>query len=229
MTEIVISDTKSDMATAAAARVATAIERAVRERGSCSVALAGGGTPRPVYEALTQREDLPWDRVAFYFGDERCVPPGDPDSNYRMACEALLNAHPAAEVHRMEGELEDRDAAASAYGAALPDQLDVLLLGMGGDGHTASLFPGDDAIDERTRRVVVVHGPKPPPWRLTITPLVIESAREVLVLVSGAGKATTVARALDETTTARELPIKLALSGTWFLDRDAAGELKRTP
>ncbi|MBL4845309.1 MAG: 6-phosphogluconolactonase, partial [Planctomycetes bacterium] len=208
------------------ARVAAAIEAAVAERGVATIALAGGGTPRPVYQALTERSDLPWEHVEFFFGDERCVSPDDPQSNYRMAREALLDAHPTAVVHRMEGEREDREAAADAYAAALPERLDVVLLGMGGDGHTASLFPGDEALAERERRVVVVQGPKPPPWRLTITAPVIEAARSVLVLVTGAGKANMVARALADTASVRELPIQLALNGTWFLDQDAASELK---
>lgn len=210
------------------------IEQTTHRRGHCDVALTGGATPRPVYErmaisALADR--VVWNRVAVFFGDERGVPPDHPDSNYRMAYEVLLRhvPLPPTSVHRMEAERADRDAAARAYERLLPARLDVLLLGMGADGHTASLFPHSPALRERTRRVVPVSGPEPSPARITITPPVIESADAVVVLVAGAEKAATVARALEGAYAPDELPIQLALRGTWLIDHAAARELRGVP
>ena len=173
-------------------------------------------------------QKIPWRRVQLYWGDERCVPPDDAASNYGMAVASLLGRVPIPpdRVHRLEAERADRDAAAREYEQILPGQLDVLVLGMGADGHTASLFPGSAALDEHVRRVIPVTGPKPPIERLTITPLVIAAARRVAVLVTGAGKATMVARALQGPVRPRDLPVQLALGGTWFLDRAAAASLR---
>ncbi|MGH7719617.1 MAG: 6-phosphogluconolactonase, partial [Gemmatimonadaceae bacterium] len=141
---------------AAATMIVDFIAGAIRRRGHCALALTGGATPRPVYARMAVpplAERIEWDHVTVYFGDERCVPPDHPESNYRMAHEVLLQRVPVpgASVHRMEGERADRDAAARDYGRLLPDRLDVLLLGMGADGHTASLFPHSPALAERAR------------------------------------------------------------------------------
>jgi len=201
-------------------------------RGRCAIALAGGGTPRPVYAALAAPDvatRIDWNRVDVFFGDERAVPPDDPESNFRMATDALLSrvAIPAAHIHRMEAEHADVDAAAAAYDGQLPAALDVLVLGMGADGHTASLFPGSPALAEQRRRVVAVDSPKPPRRRMTITPPVIAAAWHVAVLVTGKEKAAAVARALDGDTPASEIPAALARHGVWFLDRAAAARLAR--
>ena len=219
---------------AAAARVTAVIEDTIRRRGRCTLALTGGATPRPVYERMATSplaERVAWDRVTIYFGDERCVPPDHEKSNYRMAHEALLGQVPipSASVHRMEGERADRDAAARDYENRLPAALDVLLLGMGADGHTASLFPHSPALAERTRLVVAVHRPATPPPRLTITPPVIDAADVVIVLVAGAEKAAALATALEGPYAPHELPIQLARRGTWLIDRDAARELHGIP
>jgi 6-phosphogluconolactonase len=218
---------------AAADWIAAAIEDAVRERGRCAVAVAGGSTPRPVYERLARepyRSRLPWQAVDLFFGDERAVPPDDPASNYRMVSLALLERLPTGpgRVHRMEGERADADAAARDYERLLPETLDLLLLGTGPDGHTASLFPGSPALDEQQRRVVAVTGTKPPPRRLTVTPPVIRSARRIAVLAIGAEKAAVVARALQGPLLPYDLPVQLALRGVWFLDREAAALLRTT-
>jgi 6-phosphogluconolactonase len=218
---------------AAAEWIAAAIEAAIYERGRCAVALAGGSTPRPVYERLAlepYRSRLAWHAVEVFFGDERAVLPDDPESNYRMVSRALLERLPSgpACVHRMEAERTDADAAARDYERILPASLDLLLLGTGPDGHTASLFPGSSALDEQHRRVVAVTGTKPPPRRLTVTPPVIGSARRIAVLAAGAEKAAVVARALQEPSRPHDLPVQLALRGVWFLDREAAALLRST-
>jgi len=201
-------------------------------RGRCAIALSGGETPRPVYAALAAPDvttHVDWNRVDVFFGDERVVPPDDPASNYRMAMDALLSRVPIpkAHIHRMEAEHADLDAAATAYDGQLPAALDMLVLGIGADGHTASLFPGSPALGERHRRVVVVDSPKPPRRRMTITPPVIAAARHVAVLVTGSEKAAAVARALDDATPASAIPAVLARHGVWFLDRAAAARLAR--
>jgi 6-phosphogluconolactonase len=210
--------------------LAAAIERVVQSGGRCSIALAGGSTPRPVYWTLAQdpfKRKVPWDRVWVYFGDERAVPPDHPDSNYGAAREALLRhvAIPETQIFRMQAERADREVAATEYARMLPDRLDIVILGMGPDGHTASLFPASPGLEERVRKVVAVIGPKPPAARLTITPAVIAAAREVVVLVTGADKAATVARALTGPLAPRDLPAQLARDRTWILDRAAAAGL----
>ncbi|MFL5403970.1 MAG: 6-phosphogluconolactonase, partial [Gemmatimonadales bacterium] len=132
---------------------------------------------------------------------------------------------PSGQVHRMEAERPDREAAAQEYERALPPRLDILLLGMGPDGHTASLFPGSAALDERHRLVVPVVGPKPPAERLTITPPVIAAARKVAVIATGEDKAVMVARAIEGPPAPKIVPVQLARRGVWFLDRSAAARL----
>ena len=222
------------LADAAARAITEIIEDTITRRGLCSLALAGGATPRPVYERMAippLANRVKWDRVSIYFGDERCVPPDHPESNYRMTHEVLLQhvRIPSASVHRMEGERTDSDAAARDYEGHLPAALDVLLLGMGEDGHTASLFPHSPALAERTRRVMAVTRPGGASRRLTITPPVIEAADTVIVLVAGASKAATVARALEGAYVPDELPVQLARSATWFIDSAAARLLHGLP
>jgi 6-phosphogluconolactonase len=226
---LVVAEARA-LAREAAGWIARALQGAVAARGTASLGLAGGRTPAPVYAALAgppHRDAVDWSRVEIFFGDERAVGPDDPESNFRLASDTLLRhvAIPAARVHRMEADRADLEVAADAYAALLPPALDVLVLGMGPDGHTASLFPGSAALLERRRLVVPVVGPKPPPRRLTITPPVIAAARAIAVLVTGADKAAMVARARDAGTEVREVPARLALGGTWFLDPAAAGRL----
>jgi 6-phosphogluconolactonase len=207
--------------------LAHAIGAAVAARGRCALALPGGKSPGPALLALGAGlgASVDWPRVDVYFGDERAVPPEDPESNYRLVKETLLaRLQVPPRVHRMEADRPDLESAAADYARLLPERLDVLLLGMGPDGHTASLFPGSPALDER-RRVVGVVAPKPPPVRLTITPPVIAAAREVAVLATGADKAEAVWRALEGPRAAREVPVQLAAHGVWFLDPAAASRL----
>jgi len=212
----------------AADRIADALRHAVASGTRPSLALSGGSTPRPVYARLATLSDLPWSEVEFFFGDERCVPPGSPDSNYAMAREMLLGPLGLdARVHRMEADRPDRRAAADDYAALLPPHLTVLLLGLGREGHTASLFPGSWALGERSRKVVPVSVPATPPERLTITPLVIEEAVHLFVLARGEEKADAAARALEAPWAPEVCPAQLARRGTWLLDPAAAAHLSR--
>jgi len=226
--ELVVVE-RAAFASSAARRLMVEIRRVLASQERCSLVLAGGSTPRPVYERLAAElpdRDL-WSRIDVFFGDERCVPADDPASNYRMAREALLDRVPveASQVHRMEGELSDRDIAARAYEAILPGRLDLLVLGLGDDGHTASLFPGAVALAETRRRVVAVRAPKPPLDRLTITPPVILDAGLALVLVAGADKVAALARVFDGTYDPNRTPGQLARAGVWIADRAAAARL----
>jgi 6-phosphogluconolactonase len=228
----VVARDPAALARLAAEWLAGEVRVAATLRGACALCLAGGATPRPVYEALAERplrDAVPWDRVRVFFGDERAVPPDHPESNFRMAGEALLSrvGLPPRSLHRMEAEAEDLEGAADAYAALLPAALDVLVLGVGRDGHTASLFPGSPAVQERSRRVVPAQAPVPPERRLTITPPVIAAARRVLVLAAGEDKADAVARALLAAGTPEDVPARLARDGVWFLDRDAARLIAR--
>lgn len=229
---LVVARDRAALVDAAAEWIAAAIAGTVAERGACAIALAGGTTPREVYARLARREaTVPWPAVRVYFGDERAVPPDDPASNFHMAREVLLRHVPIAggSIHRMEAERADLDEAARRYEAVLPERLDILLLGVGIDGHTASLFPGAPALDERRRRVVRAESPVPPVRRLTITPPVIARARRLAVIVAGAAKAPAVARALEEPLPPRDVPARLARDGTWLVDAEAASLLQNVP
>jgi 6-phosphogluconolactonase len=233
MTDLVVMAVPQDLVKPSAAWIGSEVRQAVADRGSCTLALAGGRTPEPVYRVLASDSTIDWDKVDLYFTDERAVPPEDPESNYGMIRRALISrvSIPPARVHRMKAESPDRDAAAWAYERTLPSSLDVLVLGIGQDGHTASLFPGSTALDEQHRLVVPVVGPKPPPNRLTLTPPVIEAARSVAVIATGADKAAVVARAIEGPWMPWEIPAQLARRGRWFLDQAAAERLteRRVP
>ena len=227
MTRLIVGSTRAELARQAAGWLDLEVSSAIAERGSCALGLAGGRTPEPVYRELASRLSIDWKRVHVFFGDERAVPPDHPDSNYRVVHLALLSRVPipSGNIHRMEAERIDREAAAREYERSLPPRLDVLLLGMGSDGHTASLFPGSAALDERHRLVVPVLGAKPPAIRLTITPPVIEAARKVAVIATGKDKALMVARAIEGPLALKAVPVQLARRGVWFVDQAAAAQL----
>lgn len=227
MTNRIVVDHKTEFPGAAAPAIAELIRAAVRERGTCSLVLAGGNTPRAVHAALVEIDHIPWDHVRFFFGDERCVAPDHPDSNYRMAAESLLEplAIRSEHVFRMRAEDPDREAAAAEYAAALPDRLDIVMLGMGPDGHTASLFPGHSAVNDTRLCVAVGNSPKPPPWRLSLTPAALAGARKTLVLAYGEDKAPKVRDALEGPVDINAVPVQVAREGVWILDRAAASLL----
>jgi 6-phosphogluconolactonase len=228
--KLMIARSPAELARTAAEWILRQAELASKARGLCSIALAGGSSPRPIYEELGNSElaeRFPWLQTDFYFGDERAVAIDDPESNYRLARETLFRSHPEAlgRVFRMPADAPDPDEAARRYGRRLPDPLDVLILGMGADGHTASLFPGSAALDEREELVLAVEGPKPPHRRLTITPPVIERARQSLVIATGAEKAEMVGRALAGPIRPKDVPAQLARKATWVVDTAAASRV----
>ena len=188
-----------NFAAEAAAFILEQARKAIVKRGEFRIALSGGNTPAPVYARIAaEGHDLPWDQIRFTFSDERCVPPDDPQSNFRMARENLFvpAAVPKKSIMRMRGEIDPQIAAkeyedeldAIATGCGEPIyQHDLILLGLGDDGHTASLFPGTAALDEMTRRVAANFVLKLNAWRLTFTFPLINHARQILFLV-GASK-----------------------------------------
>jgi 6-phosphogluconolactonase len=183
----------------AAAFILEQARKAIVERSEFRIALSGGNTPTPVYARIAgEGHDLPWDQILFTFGDERCVPPDDAQSNFRMARENLFvpAAVPEKSIMRMRGEIDPQiaakeyedqlDAIAIEHGERIY-QHDLILLGLGDDGHTASLFPGTAALEEMSRRVVANFVPKLNAWRLTFSFPLIDHARQILFLV-GASK-----------------------------------------
>lgn len=190
----------ADFAAEAARFILDHARTAIAARGLFRLALSGGNTPRIVHAQLVGLcADLPWNRVQITFGDERCVPPEHADSNYRMAKETLLDAAglPVGNVFRIRGEIAPDDAAReyeeklTAFASRLGEPRyvhDLVLLGLGEDGHTASLFPGSPALEETQRNVIATIGPKPPPQRITMTFPLLNAARHVAFLVTGAGK-----------------------------------------
>jgi 6-phosphogluconolactonase len=217
----------NQLAKRAAEHIAEALKKAISLHSAASLALAGGTTPRVAYEDLAKIPGIDWSKVSVYFGDERAVPPTHPDSNFAMAKTALFDRVPlpASNIHRIAAEDPDQDAAARAYEALLPARISVMVLGIGEDGHTASLFPGSPALSERVRRVLPVIGPKPPPQRLSITPPVIEAAELCIVIANGTGKAEPVRRALKDPLDLQVTPSGLARDGLWLLDHAAASLL----
>jgi 6-phosphogluconolactonase len=210
--EFVVFATAEEVAAAAAREIAEAIRGGVR-----TLVLTGGTTPQRCYELLAEM-DLEWGRVTVLFGDERCVPPNHPDSNYLMAKKALLDRVMPATVHRMPAELGPDEGAAEyekVVAANLP--LDLVLLGVGEDGHTASLFPGHQALKAHNLVVGVYDSPKPPPERVTLTLPVLRAARRVLVMATGAGKADAVARAKRG-----EVPSGMITGAKWLIDQAAS-------
>ena len=232
-----VYESSEELAEAAAREFAARADEAIDERGRFAVVLAGGSTPEATYEILARdyADRIDWSNVHVFFGDERGVPPDHEDSNYRMAREALLDHVPVGSVHRMRGELPP-DEAAEAYEQELRGffrseelpRFDLILLGIGGDGHTASLFPETSALEVHDRWVVANPVLKLETTRLTLTVPVINAARAVYFLVAGEGKAEALAEILEGDPDPREYPASLIQrqgGPTWMLDRPAASAL----
>lgn len=237
---VVFSDAES-LAGAAADAVARIASEAIAARGRFTLVLAGGSTPRRLYARLAAagQAGVDWPRVHVFFGDERCVPPDDPASNFRMAAETLLDAVPLprGQVHRIRGE-DDPALAALAYEqeirrtfrSATPPAFDLVLLGMGDNGHTASLFPGVAALREQVRWVVPQYVEVMHTWRVTLTLPLINAARHVVFLVEGAGKAQTLREVLRGPYQPDVLPAQLIQPAAgrlqWLVDAAAASRLE---
>jgi 6-phosphogluconolactonase len=241
--DIRILTTPQELSEAAAEEVLRAAKEAVAQRGRFTIALSGGSTPKNLFNLLATnaRNVLPWDRTFFFWGDERHVPPTDPDSNYRMAEEAMLSKIPVAagNVFRISAENPDAAAAAESYEQTLrkffqlePGQFpifDLILLGMGPDGHTASLFPNSPGLQEKSRLVIANWVDKLKTSRLTLTLPVLNAARCVAFLVSGTDKAAVLKTVLEDDVPGEQYPSKLVHPKDgrliWLLDRAAASEL----
>ena len=247
--DIRIAPSLHEWAQDVAAVIVSVGERAIRSNGRFLLALSGGSTPKTLYQVLATPEwkaRLDWSRTIFLFGDERCTPPDHPDSNFKMAHSALfqpLNIH-TDHIVRMKGEHENPSAAAQEYEETLrsltkssPPQIpviDLVLLGLGDDGHTASLFPGTAALQEQTKIVTVGHAPSGIRARLTLTVGALNHAAVVLFLVTGTSKAHMVHRVLEpESEADRSLPAARISPGSgqliWMLDQSAGRELKTIP
>ena len=241
MTEIRTYPDADSLARAAAEHFVTLAAEAIAARGRFAVALSGGSTPRVTYTLLASDEfaaRVDWSHVHVFWGDERCVPPDHPESNFRLADEALLSRVPipSGNVHRVRGEL-DPEAAAQAYAAELHTffgapwpRFDLVLLGMGNDGHTASLFPGSAALHETARSVVAVtaHYQDRPVHRVTLTLPAINAARQILFLVTGATKAKILQAVLEGPEGPYPAQRIRPTSGhlAWLVDVEAASQLK---
>lgn len=238
------------LADAAARRFVLAANAAIQARGEFIVALSGGATPRSLYARLATEpfvSSLDWSRIHFLWGDERCVPPDHEAGNFRMARETLLDHVPVADanVHRIRGEDDPAKAAVTYEGVlrtvlrtpngpprhASGSRLDLVLLGLGADGHTASLFPGAASLRTSAQWVVATYDERASMWRITLTTIVINAAVEILFVVSGAAKAAIVQKVLEGPRRTPELPAQLIAPTAgrlvWLLDAPAAAELGR--
>jgi len=244
MVTVEIHASPEELAQAAAALFAERASAAVSARGRFSAALSGGRTPAAYYALLAKppfASQIPWERVHLFWGDERCVPPDHGDSNYRLARERLIDHVPVppANVHRIHGEMDPVEAAAryegelreffGQHGQPCP-AFDAVFLGLGEDGHTASLFPGSPAIRESVRQVSAQYVDAQKGWRITLTPPAINAARLVVFIAAGKSKAAVLRDVLEGPFLPEVRPAQAVrpLRGElrWLLDRDAAQLLK---
>jgi 6-phosphogluconolactonase len=232
-------DTISQQAAAYITRIA---REAIVTRGRFTLALSGGNTPKKLYSLLATEpysSQIDWQLVDIFWSDERCVRPDDPESNYHMAQEVLLSriSIPVAQVHRMPADRDDRDAASLDYTRdmqrvfgtnGIPD-FDLIQLGMGSEGHTASLFPHQPSLHETQRLVMPVSVPKPPPDRLTFTPPILNAARNVLFLVTGADKVDALHAVIEGPPNPDEYPAQIVRPPngevTWMVDSAIAQKI----
>jgi 6-phosphogluconolactonase len=249
MSKITVYSDKESLIKGAADFITELAVEAITARGRFTLALSGGHTPQPVYARLAiadYRDRIDWSKVEIFFGDERCVPPDDPQSNYLMVKTALLDQVPLPEanIHRIRGEDDPEQAAAdyaqvlqctfggdAAAGGPPPEGFDLILLGMGDNGHTASLFPGLAVVTESERWVMAQYIEVVGMWRISMTPVVINAARRVAFLVSGANKAEMLDRVLEGPYQPVVLPSQIIKPTRgelhWLLDEPAAAQLRR--
>ena len=239
MTRFSVFPDAAAVCAAMADRFVEAAAAAIDDHGAFRMALSGGGTPKTVYPMILEprrRDSVDWSRVEFFWGDERAVQPDDPESNFGVAFEMLIAHLPNVDpqrIHRMQAELPDLDAAAIVYESELrvaldahgdaPPELDLIWLGMGPDGHTASLFPGSTAIEETERAVVGTWAPYPKAWRMTLTFPVLNAGRQVVFAVEGANKADAL-RAVRAGGSGLPAENVAGDQVEWLVDAAAAGE-----
>lgn len=236
-------DTLSHEAARLVVRIA---EESITKNGRFTFALSGGSTPKKLYGLLAQEpylSQIDWAHVEIFWSDERCVAPDDAECNYNLALQVMLSKIPipAQQIHRMPAEQEDRDAASLAYTIEMKNvfgigddkipAFDLIQLGMGPEGHTASLFPHQASLHEQQRLIMPVTVPKPPPPRLTFTPRLLNEAHYILFLVTGAEKADAVQAVLEGEYQPDEYPAQLVRPPkgevTWMLDTAAAAKLQK--
>jgi len=242
MRRLIIVPDKVALVTQAVEYFIESANRQIAHNGVFAVALSGGGTPRPVYAALAKPENaerVDWSKVHLFWGDERHVSPEDAQSNYRMVREVMLDqiTIPTENVHRVPAEMEVR-MGAFQYEETLRQfftgdwpVFDFVFLGMGGDGHTASLFPNSTGLNEDFRWFIANYAPEMKTWRMTLTTPAINAARLILVLVEGAGKADRLQRALTGPKDPYEMPIQMIDPSQgemiWLVDEAAASKIKK--
>lgn len=242
--KIVIEENTQMLCHRAATEIIALVKQAASMGRNFNIALAGGSTPKALYKCLSQSpyvDDMPWQYIHFFFGDERSVGPEDPDSNYRMAKENLFDyvALKSEQIHRIENAENDVVSAAKKYDSILEKhlpiddknivQFDVVLLGLGPDGHIASLFPGTDIIDNKMNRAAAVWVERLQTWRISITFPLINHARHVWLFVCGEGKADIVNEVINNPTTSAPYPVQMIQTlgeQVWYLDDAAAIKLK---
>ncbi|RHX86318.1 6-phosphogluconolactonase [Leptospira stimsonii] len=222
----IISYPKDQWIESVSKEIQNTILSTIEMKGSCDLMLTGGKTAGLLYKYWKDTASLPIKNIRFWFGDERCVPPDHPESNYGLVIRTLLSDSPGAVIARMEGEDPDMDASALRYEGLLPLQIDVMLLGLGEDGHIASLFPNDEALNSKNRSVLHVVGSKPPKKRITVTPRVIQSSKFIYVLAFGEEKGKVLSKALEDLDDFRSLPVRLTRNGTWMLDEFATKSIR---
>ncbi|HYK85050.1 MAG TPA: 6-phosphogluconolactonase [Ktedonobacteraceae bacterium] len=242
--QVVIYPDTNTLSHEAAQYIVRLANEAIVSHGRFSIALSGGSTPRVLYGLLGDepyRNQINWSQVEIFWSDERCVPPDSSDSNYQLAQEVLFSklSISASQIHRMPADKPDRDAASleytqemqRAFGTDGIPSFDLLQLGMGPEGHTASLFPHQPSLHEQQRLVMPVNVPKPPPPRLTFTPPLLNAAKHVLFHVTGSDKADAVQAVLEGGYQPEEYPAQIVRPPhgdvTWMLDTAAAGKLHR--
>jgi len=239
----IIKPSVSELCDRAAHDLVHIAQQAVDERGEFNIALAGGTTPKHLYQLLAAprfAKNFPWGKTHFFFGDERHSEPDSPESNYNMANTSLFKrvSIDPLRIHRIHGELEPADGA-KAYdlvlGGLLPKtengvvEFDLVLLGLGPDGHVASLFPDTDILQETDKRVAAVWVPQKQSWRISITIPVINNSRNVWIMVTGHSKQDIIDRVLNYTDVSGDLPVEMIKPKNgllWYLDADAAALLK---
>lgn len=231
MSERYVLESPAAAATACGGYVLERLAHAVAARGRATLAISGGSSPRPMFEAWA-KSGFDWSRVDIYWVDERGVPPDDAQSNYRFARETFLDPAgvPASSIHRIEAELDPQEAA-RRYREVVSalDRFDVIHLGVGPDAHTASLFPGEPLIEDRSGDVAAVYVPKFSQWRITLLPAKILAAGTLVVLAAGADKADTLRQVLKGAEDPMALPAQIlrhaAGKVAWFLDSAAAAQI----